>query len=70
VIKQTREDYNAAYDIALDAVARLDISKIDPDTGLAAMLIVIMGAVHAMAPDTNQANRLIAFSQRLAEEIK
>jgi len=62
------KDYQAAYDVALDALERLDKAKVDEMSGLAAMLTVCMAATYAMAPDDDQARYLIDLAQRMAVE--
>lgn len=64
----SEKDYQAAYDVALDALGRLDDAKIDEMSGLAAMLTVCMSATYAMAPDDDQARYLIDLAQRMAVE--
>ena len=62
------KDYLAAYDVALDALERLDKAKIDEMSGLSAMLTVCMSATYAMAPDSDEAGYLIELARRMAVE--
>ena len=63
------KDYQAAYDLALDAIGRLYDAKNDEMSGLVAKLAVCIGATYAMARDGGEARRLIDFAQSIVLEL-
>ena len=62
------KDYQAAYDVALDALERIEQAEIDEMSGLSGMLTACMAATYAMAPDDDQARYLIDLAHRTAAE--